>query len=113
MAQVEPRPKKEAAVRKALEELYKPKGETKKVRARRPSASVQRRLAVCAAKTDDTYGCCFPPLAVSASRGFPPLASRGDAQEVSLASGLCMDTLVSFKSSRASACSRQPYSYAR
>merc|ERR1711865_881189 len=27
---VEPRPKKEAAVRKTLEELYKPKGETKK-----------------------------------------------------------------------------------
>ena len=26
---MEPRPKKEAAVRKALEELYKPKGETK------------------------------------------------------------------------------------
>ena len=45
-AQVEPRPKKEAAVRKALEELYKPKGETKKVRARRPLACVQRRLAV-------------------------------------------------------------------
>ena len=44
-AQVEPRPKKEAAVRKVLEELYKPKGGAK-VRARRPLACVQRRLAV-------------------------------------------------------------------
>jgi hypothetical protein len=114
-AQVEPRPKKEAAVRKALEELYKPKGETKKVRARRPLACVQRRLAVAhfyqklrtascvLQKLTTRMAAVSRPSRFPASRGFPPLASRGDAQEVSLASGICMDTPVSFESSRASA----------